>query len=408
MNALSATLRGGVLLPGVHGQVRYLPHAQVHLGGGRVVDVEPLPGESDTGLLLLPGMVDLHCHWPQGAVRGLFSGQLLPWLRESIWPAEAAFADVALAHAQIHRFVTELTGAGTCAGLFFGSPFAANTRAFLSDTPPGFLEGAAIMTHNGPEALLHSAQATLAILAETVADFGRRVSVAPRFAANLDDAGLAACGTFAAQHGLAVQSHLSENPDELAWVRALYPHRRDYTDVYAQAGLLGPRTVMAHGIHLSDRELGALAETQTLIAHCPTSNEALGSGRMPLERLREAGVPWVLATDVGAGPQLSGLHVMARFLAVHAGVAEVTASEALCRMTAVPGAWLTQFDAGLAGLGTLTPGAPAHVVALPHPGGDQAEDVLRRLLQAPTATLETLPLHVWLWGRPVSWVPGPG
>ena len=388
------------MLPDAAGNVAYLRHAAVHLAHGRIAAVEALPGDPTTPTLLLPGLVDLHCHWPQSAVRGQFTGQLLPWLRTSIWPTEAAFTDQALARTQIHRFVAELTRAGTCAGLFFGSPFAETTAAFLDATPRGFLEGPAIMSHEAPAALLRPTDVTLPLLDQALRTHGRRVAIAPRFAPNLDAAGLLHCGAFAQHHGLAVQSHLSENVDEIAWVRSLYPERRDYTDVYDHAGLLGPRTVMAHGVHLSDTELAVLAATQTLIAHCPTSNEALGSGRMPLERLRAAGVPWVLATDVGAGPLLSGLHVMARFLALHAGLADVTASEALCRMSAVPGAWLAQFDPQLNGLGTLEPGAPAHVMAVPHPGGNDAESVLQRLLAGRDVAWETLPTDVWLWGEP--------
>jgi guanine deaminase len=193
---------------------------------------------------------------------------------------------------------------------------------------------------------------------------------------------------------------LSENLDEVAWVRALFADSLDYTDVYDRAGLLGPRTVMAHGIHLSDRELARLAATGTWIAHCPTSNEALASGRMPLERLRAAGVAWVLATDIGAGPKLSMLDAMRAFVEVHRGHAEALATEVLARGTAIPGRFLAQLQSDLAGLGTFEAGAPAHIVALPRPSGAlDAEALLQALLATPRDALETLPIQVVCWGR---------
>ena len=395
-------ISGAALLPQPGGALHLLPHAELTWQHGRFTAIRALPSPPPTDApLLLPGFVDLHCHWPQAHVRGQFAGQLLPWLRDAIWPAEAAFADLSLARQHVRQFLAAITRAGTCAGLFFGSPFAESTPVFLEETPRGFLEGPAIMSQNAPKALLRPAQETLAMLH---ALHSRRVAIAPRFAPNVDLAGLRACGDAARATGWPVQSHLAENREEIAWVRQLFPDARDYTDVYDAAGLLGPRTVLAHGVHLADRELARLAATRTLVAHCPTSNEALGSGRMPIERLWAAGVPWVLATDVGAGPSLSQLHVMQRFLSVHAGHAPVRAGEALARATVIPGAWLAQFDPQLAGLGTLAVGAPAHLVAVTRPVGapDDPELLLQALLAAGHGSLEALPTRVTLWGTVVS------
>ncbi len=394
---VQGAVRGTVLLPHADGRVDWLPHAEVTWHAGRIAEVRalPTPPPSDAPLLL-PGFVDLHCHWPQSHVRGQFAGQLLPWLRESIWPAEAAFRDGEIAERRARQFFLDVTRAGTCAGLFFGAPFAESTPIFLQATPRGFWEGPAIMTQNAPTELLRPATETLAMLQ---ALNNPRVSIAPRFAPNVDVLGLDACGHLAQHMRWPVQSHLSENEAEIAWVRALFPEALDYTDVYDRAGLLGPRTMLAHGVHLEVRELARLGATGTWIAHCPTSNEALHSGRMPLEKLRAAGVPWVLATDVGAGPSLSQLHVMQRFLITHAGLADVTACEALARATAIPGAWLTQFDSTLQGLGTLEIGAPAHIVSVPRPDAQDPESVLRALLSPADGHFESTPLSVTLWGK---------
>lgn len=403
--AKTTRLRGVVVQPWPSGRVELHADAVVELHQGRVRAVRP-PQPGDPlwqPHLLLPGMVDLHCHWPQHHVRGQFAGQLLPWLRESIWPAEAALADAELADTLAQRFVQDLLRAGTCAGLFFGPPSLHASARFAEHAPPGLLEGPALMEVEAPAALCQPVDATLAALPKLAAARGGPVAITPRFAPNLTDSGLRAAGALAAQTGWPVQSHLAENRDEVAWVHALFPTDADYTGVYEARGLLGPRAIYAHAIHLSARELGVLAQTGTWIAHCPTSNVALASGRMPLERLRAANVAWVLATDVGAGPRLSLLDAGRAFLQVHRGHAAVTAQEALCRSTAIPGGFLAQFDPQLRGLGTLAPDAPGHVVALPLPAAPHEPEALLRALydHVVPETCESAPLQVWCWGQPV-------
>jgi guanine deaminase len=407
VHVAAGSLRGAVLNPAADGRLQVWPCAEVRWVGGRISEVVACDGPADR--VLLPGFVDLHCHWPQSHVRGQFGGQLLPWLRGAIWPAEAAFADPSVASARAEAFLAELLRAGTCAGLLFGPPFLDASLTLLERAPRGFFDGPALMECNAPDALLAPVASTLDQLATVAPEVRRRLVVSPRFAPNVTAAGLDACGQVATRWRLAVQSHLSENLDEVAWVRALFPEALDYTDVYDRSGLLGPRTVMAHGIHLSERELARLAATGTWVAHCPTSNEALQSGRMPLERLRAAGVSWVLATDIGAGPLLSQLDAMRAFVEIHRGFADATATEALARATVLPGQFLAQLDPACAGLGTLTPDAPAHVVALPLPPGhagprtsDDAEALLRAMLHSPRANLETLPCEVVCWGRTVA------
>jgi guanine deaminase len=148
--------------------------------------------------------------------------------------------------------------------------------------------------------------------------------------------------------------------------------------VYAAHGLLGPRSIFGHCIHLADDELAMLAESGSWVAHCPTSNVALGSGRMPLERIRAAGIPVALATDVGAGPELSMLHVMATCLAVHRGVVDLAPTEAL-ELATLAGSRAI----GEAQRGAVTNGWWADVVALRSPGGlrrsDDGDSVLARI-----------------------------
>lgn len=392
----NGVVRGAVLLPRADCTLAYLPHAEITWQNGRIVEVrERADPPAVDGLLWLPGLVDLHVHWPQAHVRGQFSGQLLPWLRESIWPAEAAFGHADDADAAATAYLAASQRAGTCAGLVFGAPYAAASRRFRALAPAGWVEGPALMEVHGPADLLRPVPETLTDL--QCEPPGTLVAVSPRFAPNVTAAGLAYCAAVATARGWPVQSHLAENLDEIAWVRGLFPEARDYTDVYDQAGLLGPHTVLAHGVHLSNRELARLAESATTLAHCPTSNVALGSGTMPLGRLRAHGVNWTLATDVGAGPQLSQLDVVRACLAVHPP-GTVTATEALCRATAVPGAWLAQFDPRLRGLGTLEVGAPAHLVGVTAVRAADAEAATRAMVAALPDNAESAPAAVVAWG----------
>ena len=404
-SARSGRLRAAVLAPEVDGSVRWLPDAVLTWQDGRIDwlrEAGPQDTEPHTDLLVLPGFVDLHCHWPQSHVRGAFGGQLLPWLRESIWPAEAAFAEDGVAQDAADAFLREAIAAGTCAGLLFGPPFLSASRIFAAKAPHGFFEGPALMEVQAPPTLLRPATDMLREMRALSPGRRARLVVSPRFAPCMTAEGLAQAGRTAAELGLAVQSHLAENRDELAWVGELFPSALDYTDVYDCAGLLTPRTVMAHGIHLSDRELERLGATGTVLAHCPTSNEALGSGRMDLARVRAHGVRWVLATDVGAGPLLSQLDVMRCFLEVHARkpAASVSASEALCRATAIPGAFLADLDSSLGGLGTLARGAPAHLVLFQTAvQATDAEAAIHGLLERPREHYETLARDVLVWGQ---------
>jgi guanine deaminase len=124
-------------------------------------------------------------------------------------------------------------------------------------------------------------------------------------------------GELASQYGAYIQTHLAENPAELQWVRELFPEARSYTDVYFRAGLLGPKTVLAHAIHISSDERRLLAETGTCLSHCPTSNLFLESGLMPLRELMDIGLRIGLGSDVGGGPTLSPFEVMRSAMYVH-------------------------------------------------------------------------------------------
>lgn len=253
------------------------------------------------------------------------------------------------------------------------------------------------MDRNGPEALVRPTAAALADLAREAATFGARYAVSPRFAPTSSGEFLAGAGRIAREHGCFVHTHLSENPDEVEWVRSLYPEAASYADVYERAGLLGPKTLLAHVIHCTDAELDLLAARRCVAVHCPSSNEALGSGRMPLPRLREKGVRVAMGSDVGAGPCLSMLDVMRVFREVQAGHADTRPGEAL-RMATLEGARAL----GLEGrLGSLEPGREATFVALrlPAGGGRDPEGGLEAAMDAGRGRYGEGVAGVWVRGE---------
>jgi guanine deaminase len=182
-------------------------------------------------------------------------------------------------------------------------------------------------------------------------------------------------------------------------VRDLHPDLPSYTAVYAEFGLLGPRSIFGHCIHLSDEELKLLADSGSWVAHCPTSNVALGSGRMPIERIRAAGIPIALGTDVGAGPELSMLHVMATCIEVHRGVVDISPTEAL-RLATLDGCEAI----GEPERGALVTGRHADVVALRIPGGlrrsDDGDSVLARIFREFDGRWDDAVSAVYVGGEP--------
>jgi guanine deaminase len=288
--------------------------------------------ESNPAPLILPAFTDVHFHWVQNRVKGTATGQgLLPWLNEHVWPEETRFADAAYARDAAVQCFTDLARSGTMVGAVYSSIHETALEAF---TPPfgHFVVGNVMMTENAPRELTQTEDEAMAITERAAAarvegggggtTRGQRpplqYAVSPRFAPTCSMALMKRASEIAKQHGCFVQTHLAENLEEIAWVHKLFPDCHSYTEVYHRAGLLGPRTILAHCIYLDDDELAMLKAADAVVAHCPTSNEALGSGRMPIERIRKAGIRWALASDIAAGPSLSMLHVMKTFLRVHA------------------------------------------------------------------------------------------
>jgi guanine deaminase len=274
-------------------------------------------------LVLLPGMVDLHAHLPQLPNAGLGAGlDLLTWLGRYIFPMERRFDDAAAAERLAPAAFRAFAAAGTTTVLAYGAVFKASTEgAFRAAEAHGIraILGKVMMdriTYDegiDPSTILDRSVRESAELIERWhgADDGRLgYAVTPRFAVSCSADMLRESAALAARTGAWWQTHVSEDPGEVEEVRRLFPEALDYVDVYDRAGGLGPRTVLAHGIHLSDRELGRLVESGSRLAHCPSSNLFLASGVMPLARYLEAGLSIGLGSDVAGGPDASMFSVM--------------------------------------------------------------------------------------------------
>lgn len=274
-----------------------------------------IPETDHRPCLILPGFIDPHLHFPQVQVVASWASQLLDWLNDYTFPAEAEYADPAHAARMAGAFCDRLIANGTTTVSAYGSVHAASARALFSEALRRNMRiaaGKVMMDRNAPPGVLDSPQQgyddTKALIAEFHGKGRLDYVITPRFAITSTPAQMEATQALVTEHpDLLVQTHLSENLDEIDLTLRLYPEARDYLDVYDRYGLLGPRTLMGHCIHLSDREIARMAETGTRAIACPTSNLFLGSGLFDRQRLEDAGVVTGIATDIGGGTSWSML-----------------------------------------------------------------------------------------------------
>ncbi len=271
-----------------------------------------------TGKLLMPGFIDAHVHYPQTTMIGAYGDQLLTWLQSYAFPTEQRFADEQHAELIADRFLAELLRNGTTSAVVLCTVHPASVSAFGRRAEALGLRmifGKVAMDRNAPPGLTDSAETTYAdnqALIERWQGRGRLAyALTPRFAPSCSGEQLSALAQLHRDYpSTYLHTHLSENLEEIQWVASLFPERASYTDVYDHYGLVTPRSIFAHGIHLQDGELRCLAEQGATIAFCPTSNLFLGSGLFPLRRVKGAGVGVAMGTDVGAGTSFSLLRTL--------------------------------------------------------------------------------------------------
>ncbi|TVQ09213.1 MAG: guanine deaminase [Leptolyngbya sp. DLM2.Bin27] len=268
-----------------------------------------------SGQLIVPGFIDTHIHYPQTGMMAAYGEQLLEWLDRYTFPTERKFADPAYARSVAELFLDELLKNGTTTALVFAAVFPASVDAFFEAAEARHLRmisGKVMMDCNAPDYLSDTAQASYddsKALIEKWHGRGRLLyAVTPRFAGTSTETQLKLAAKLLDEFpDVYLHTHLSENVNEVAWIKSLFPQYDGYLDVYDQTGLVRERSLFAHGVQLTDAEFQRLSEAKAAISFCPTSNLFLGSGLFRLEQAKHPDHPVKLGlgTDVGAGTSFS-------------------------------------------------------------------------------------------------------
>ena len=272
--------------------------------------------------LLIPAMNDMHVHAPQVHNQGVAMDlELLPWLQNYTFPEESKYADTAYAECMYRRFIHTQWLFGTMRSVAFGTVHTESTRVLMKlyqEAGMGALVGKVAMNRNCPEALCEDVEAAVEGNEKLIAEFNApspnthhptplvRPIITPRFVPSCTPELLKACGELAKKYQLPVQSHLSENTSEIAWVAELEPESKSYGDAYNRYGLFGQTpTIMAHCVWTAGSELELMKKNGVMVAHCPTSNFNLSSGMAPVRNLLDAGIRIGLGSDISGGHDLN-------------------------------------------------------------------------------------------------------
>ncbi|XNY05564.1 guanine deaminase (plasmid) [Sinorhizobium meliloti] len=268
--------------------------------------------------LVMPGFIDTHLHFPQTQAIASYGAQLLEWLNTYIFVEEQKFKAPEHAAFIADRFMDELLSNGTTTAAAYCSVHPESVDAFFTAAEERnmlMIGGKVMMDRNAPDALRDTPEKgydeTKALIAKWHGRGRAHYAISPRFAITSTPEQMEVSRVLAAEHpDCYVQTHLSENRDEIAFATSLYPEAKDYTDIYARYKLLGRKTLLGHCIHLSDREISVLAKTGAVGVFCPTSNLFLGSGLFDRDRFDRLGARHAVATDVGGGTSFSMLETM--------------------------------------------------------------------------------------------------
>ncbi len=358
-------------------KAEFLPQQLICIEGSKIHSIEAFNPKvhhdyQDYGdCLTLPGFIDIHVHLSQYLMRGLYEPALLPWLNKHVFPAEQRSANPEYAHQIAELFFHALFANGTTMSVIYTAPYPkACEAAFEVAEKLGVraLIGMTMMDQNSPEELSMSTDQALQTSIDLYEHWHgkspmRDYIFTPRFAPSCSMELMTETAKYAMAHQAWIQTHLSENKDEMALVKQLFG-KSTYTGVYAQAGMLGPRSIFGHAIHLGSDELGALKDSGAKIAHCPDSNFYLKSGEFPLDKIEAAGIPFALGSDVGAGTTLNMLH-HAKMMNFRQSAYSVSPENALYHIT-LGSARLLNMDRQI---GSLEPGKEADLVILQPPEG---------------------------------------
>ncbi|MEI4231666.1 guanine deaminase [Roseovarius sp. D22-M7] len=364
--------------------------------------------------LITAGFIDAHAHYPQTAIIASWGKRLIDWLTTYTFPEEARFADPTYADEVAHRYLDLTLAHGTTTTVSYCTIHPGSVTAFFEAARARGLRavaGKTCMDRNAPDDLRDTAQSAY--------DDSKRLlqawhgvdrlgyAITPRFAPTSTPEQLEALGALWAEYpDCLMQTHLAEQPDEVAWVASLFPAARDYLDTYEAHGLLGARGLYGHAIHLAPRERARLAEVGAALIHCPTSNTFIGSGLFDLAARVAEDCRVGLATDTGGGSSFSMLRTMAA--AYEIGQISGTAlhpAQLLWLATAGSAQALHLGDR----IGTIAPGMEADLVTLDLAStpaiaqrADRAGDIWSALFPTIMMGDDRAIAQVWVAGRPVT------
>lgn len=324
-------LRGFLIDAPEFGALRSRPNGAVIIDKGRILEV----GDYDDlrrlqpnsvrwidrrGMAIFPGLIDCHTHLPQYSVVARGESELLPWLRQHIFPVEREFTGPK-ARAEAPQFFHDLARNGTTTVMAYAAIYEDSCDIGFEAAKQSGIRAilGKMMMDLGSYGQLQPKKVLSISLLESErlcrkwhrAEAGRlEYAFSPRFAVTCSEKMMRGAAELAARFEAYLQTHLAENREELEKVHHLYMSARDYTHVYEKSGLLTARTMLGHCIHINPREIAAIAAAQSSVAHCPSSNLFLGSGLIKLDQLLKAGINVGLGSDVAGGPELNMWQVM--------------------------------------------------------------------------------------------------
>lgn len=296
--------------------------------------------------ICMPGFFDMHFHWVQDDVRLMPKDSLLTWLSKYTWPYEAKFKSLDYTKKKVAKFAQELIKTGTFGGACYASIHPHTVDYAMENFVGNFVVGNVLMTMNSPKYLTQSEANAIETVTELSQKYKSGYAMTPRFAITTSPEVMEMGANIARKNKSFIQTHLSETKDEIEFVLSIFKKIKGfekvktYTEIYQRSKVLGPKTIMGHGIYLNDNELKILAKTKTIICHCPTSNapvseQGLGSGLFDFRKTEKHKIRWALGSDIGGGPYLSMFDVMRSFVVQNQKkkIKEATYVKALYRAT---------------------------------------------------------------------------
>lgn len=405
------------------GAARHISHGAVLVDGGRIAAVgeagalraaHPQAKVTDYGRALISaGFIDAHVHYPQTAIIASWGKRLIDWLNSYTFPEEMRFSDAAYARGVADRYCDLTLANGTTSFCSYATIHPESVDAIFEAAQARgqrVWAGKTCMDRNAPEGLRDTPQSAYDDSKRLLAKWHGvdRLSyvITPRFSPTSTPDQLAAMGALWGENpGCLMQTHLSEQTDEIAWVKSLFPTARDYLDTYESFGLLGKGGLYGHAIWLEDREKSRLREVDASLIHCPTSNTFIGSGLFDMGGLKAAGHRVGLATDTGGGSSFSMLRTMAAAYEVgQLRGRPLHPAELWWLATAGSAASLHAEDR----IGTIAPGKEADLVIIDLASTSAIEQATRRAEDIWQALFPTIMMGddrairaVWVNGKPV-------